>query len=100
MRRIKYGLTKNIKTFNPLRIGYQEFVDIARDVRTAKGLRPKLNYVFKHPGWTPEHSGGQAPSVLTDRPVGIASYDLGGEAPVERGQPTSVVSSQRDEEMG
>ena len=40
----------------------------------AKGLRTKLDHVFKHPGWTPEHAGGQAPSVLTDRPVGIASH--------------------------
>ncbi len=73
VRRIKYGLTTNIKTFNPLRIGYHEFADIARDVRSAKGWRTKLNYVFKHPGWTPEHAGGQTPNVLTDRPVEIAS---------------------------
>ena len=32
VRRIKYGLTTNIETFNPLRIGYHEFIDIARDV--------------------------------------------------------------------
>ena len=33
VRRIKYGLTKNIRTFNPIKVGYHEFVDIARDVR-------------------------------------------------------------------
>ena len=32
IRRVKYGLTKNIDTYNPLRIGYHEFADIARDV--------------------------------------------------------------------
>ena len=53
VRRIKYGLTKNIHTFNPIRIGYHEFVDIARDVRGAAGLRDKLGYVFRHPGWKP-----------------------------------------------
>ena len=53
VRRVKYGLTKNIKTFNPIKIGYHEFADIARDVRRAKGWRNKLGYIWNHPGWTP-----------------------------------------------
>ena len=53
VRRVKYGLTKNIDTFNPVRIAYHEFADIARDVRSAKGLRNKLGHVFGRPGWTP-----------------------------------------------
>ncbi len=54
VRRVKYGLTKNIKTFNPIRIGYHEFVDIARDVRRAAGWKTKLRHVFGRPGWQPE----------------------------------------------
>lgn len=54
VRKIKYGLTKNIRTFNPVRIGYHEFVDIVRDVRSARGLRAKLGHVFRRPGWTPD----------------------------------------------
>lgn len=54
LRRVKYGLTKNIKTHNPIRIGYHEMADIARDVRRAKGWRNKLGYVWKHPGWKPD----------------------------------------------
>jgi len=54
VRRVKYGLTKNIKTFNPAKIGYHEFADIARDVRTRKGLGNKLRSVFGRTGWTPE----------------------------------------------
>jgi len=53
VRRIKYGLTKNIETFNPLRIAYDEFASIARDVRSAKGWRNKLGHVWKQPGWQP-----------------------------------------------
>jgi sterol desaturase/sphingolipid hydroxylase (fatty acid hydroxylase superfamily) len=53
LRRIKYGLTKNIRTYNPIAIGYHEFVDIARDVRRADSLRDQLGYMFKHPGWKP-----------------------------------------------
>jgi sterol desaturase/sphingolipid hydroxylase (fatty acid hydroxylase superfamily) len=53
VRRIKYGLTKNIGTYNPIRIGYHELVDIVRDVRGATRWRDKLGYVFAHPGWKP-----------------------------------------------
>lgn len=51
VRRVKYGLTKNIKTFNPIKIAYHEFVDIARDVRSANSWRDRLGYVFRGPGW-------------------------------------------------
>lgn len=53
VRRLKYGLTKNISTYNPLRIAYHEYVAIARDVKTASGRRDKLRHVFGRPGWTP-----------------------------------------------
>ncbi|MGB0112881.1 MAG: sterol desaturase family protein [Ilumatobacteraceae bacterium] len=59
LRRIRYGLTKNVRTFNPIRLGYHEFVDIARDVRRATGLRNKLGHVVGRPGWSP---AGQRPS--------------------------------------
>ena len=54
VRRVKYGLTKNIKTFNPVKIGYHEMADIARDVRRAKGWRNKFGHVFRRPGWQPD----------------------------------------------
>jgi sterol desaturase/sphingolipid hydroxylase (fatty acid hydroxylase superfamily) len=53
VRRIKYGLTKNIRTYNPIRVGYHEFVDIARDVRRSGSVREGLRAVFGPPGWTP-----------------------------------------------
>lgn len=53
VRRIKYGLTKNIRTYNPIKVGYHEFADIARDVRSAGTMRDRLAHVFKHPGWKP-----------------------------------------------
>ena len=53
VRRVKYGLTKNIRTYNPLRIAYHEMADIARDAKAARGLRNKFGYVFGHPGWKP-----------------------------------------------
>jgi sterol desaturase/sphingolipid hydroxylase (fatty acid hydroxylase superfamily) len=52
-RRVKYGLTKNIDTFNPVRIGYHELADIARDVSRAGRWRDRFGYVFRRPGWEP-----------------------------------------------
>lgn len=52
--RVNYGLTKNIGTYNPLRVAFHEFAAIGRDVRDATGARSRLGYVFGPPGWTPE----------------------------------------------
>jgi sterol desaturase/sphingolipid hydroxylase (fatty acid hydroxylase superfamily) len=52
--RVSYGLTKNIGTYNPLRVAFHEFAAIGRDVRGATGARSRLGYVFGPPGWTPE----------------------------------------------
>jgi sterol desaturase/sphingolipid hydroxylase (fatty acid hydroxylase superfamily) len=51
--RVVYGLTKNIETFNPLRIAFHEYRSIARDVASAKSWRQRLGFVFRHPGWQP-----------------------------------------------
>ena len=53
--RVVYGLTKDIETFNLVRIGFHEVAAIARDVRRAPGLRAKLGYMFAPPGWS--HDG-------------------------------------------
>jgi sterol desaturase/sphingolipid hydroxylase (fatty acid hydroxylase superfamily) len=66
--RPRYGLTKNIHTYNPVRIALHEWADMIRDVRQAPGWRNKLGYVFGRPGW--RHDGAQAPDALaaTARP--------------------------------
>ena len=56
LRIVKYGLTKNINTHNPIRIAYHEFAAIGRDVAAADGLKAKLGHVFARPGWTPERA--------------------------------------------
>ncbi|NMO17565.1 sterol desaturase family protein [Pyxidicoccus fallax] len=49
-----YGLTKNIHTYNPVRIAFHEFVAIARDAVRPGPLRHRLGYVFRNPAWKPE----------------------------------------------
>ena len=51
--RVRYGLTKNIQTFNPVRVNFHEYVAIWHDVRLAHGWRDKLGIIFRGPGWRP-----------------------------------------------
>ncbi|MBD2754274.1 sterol desaturase family protein [Spirosoma validum] len=45
-----YGITTNIENkANPLIINFHEFIDIFHDVRSAKGLRRKLFFIFGSP---------------------------------------------------
>ena len=52
-----YGLTKNIKTFNPLRVISHEFQAIFKDVSQASSWRERLGYVAGPPGWKPASKG-------------------------------------------
>ncbi|MEV6107276.1 sterol desaturase family protein [Streptomyces sp. NPDC051940] len=52
--RCAYGLTKNIATYNPLRVATHEYAAIARDVRAARGWRERAGRVLRGPGWEPE----------------------------------------------
>ncbi|MBD0021964.1 sterol desaturase family protein [Gordonia pseudamarae] len=52
--KVIFGLTKNINTFNPVRVATHEFAAIARDVWHARKWRDKWGYLAKGPGWQPE----------------------------------------------
>jgi sterol desaturase/sphingolipid hydroxylase (fatty acid hydroxylase superfamily) len=56
--RPRYGLVRNIGTFNPLRVAFHEFIGIARDLtRPGLTLRQRLFYLFAPPGWS--HDGSR-----------------------------------------
>jgi sterol desaturase/sphingolipid hydroxylase (fatty acid hydroxylase superfamily) len=46
-----YGLTKNIKTFNPARVAAHEHAEMLDDVARSNTWRERLSYVFRGPGW-------------------------------------------------
>lgn len=54
--RPRYGIVKNIDTYNPLRIAFHEWAAIARDVASARSLREAAGYLFGPPGWSPDGS--------------------------------------------
>jgi sterol desaturase/sphingolipid hydroxylase (fatty acid hydroxylase superfamily) len=55
--RCVYGLTRNIKSYNPVRIAFHEWLDIWRDVRNAPDWRARFMYVFGPPGWRHDGTG-------------------------------------------
>ena len=66
--KVVYGLTKNINSYNPLRIAFHEWIDIWNDVRKADTWRLKLRYVFGRPGWKEEQSApGSSSASMTAR---------------------------------
>ncbi|GAB3508624.1 sterol desaturase family protein [Spirosoma knui] len=52
-----YGLTKNVDSYNPVRIAFHEWSDIARDLRRSSSVRNALGYLFGPPGWS--HDGSR-----------------------------------------
>lgn len=51
--RVRYGLTTNIETFNPVKVAFHEYAAIWRDVRAACSWRARVGYLFRGPGWQP-----------------------------------------------
>jgi hypothetical protein len=50
----RYGLVKNLGTFNIIRVAFHEWIGIAQDV--VRSPRHALGYIFGPPGWSPDGS--------------------------------------------
>jgi sterol desaturase/sphingolipid hydroxylase (fatty acid hydroxylase superfamily) len=53
----RYGLVKPLDSHNPFRIAFHEWINIARDLRSAKSIREILGRLFAPPGWSPTGDG-------------------------------------------
>lgn len=58
----RYGLVKNVRTFNPVWIAFHEYVSIARDLWRARSLREVRGYLLGRPGWS--HDGSRETSDM------------------------------------
>ncbi|MDN2564802.1 sterol desaturase family protein [Aquibium sp. A9E412] len=60
--RPRYGIVRNIGTFNPLKVAFHEWIGMFRDA-LAPGLTPgqRLKYLFAPPGWS--HDGSRKTSA-------------------------------------
>ncbi|OCW58854.1 sterol desaturase family protein [Hoeflea olei] len=58
----RYGIVKNIGSFNPLKVAFHEWVDMFRDAfQPGLSLRQRLAYLFAPPGWS--HDGSRKGSA-------------------------------------
>ncbi len=53
--RVVYGLTKNLNSFDPVRIATHEHADILRDVARSTGWGERLSFLLRGPGWAVDH---------------------------------------------
>jgi sterol desaturase/sphingolipid hydroxylase (fatty acid hydroxylase superfamily) len=57
-----YGLVKNIETYNPIKVAFNEWFQLFRDVFTTNtSFKNRINYFLKPPGWKHDGTG-----VLSD----------------------------------
>ncbi len=63
--KVVYGLTTDIQTYSPLKIGFHEVGAIARDVARAPTIGAKLGYLFAPPGWS--HDGSTQTATQLQR---------------------------------
>lgn len=52
----RYGIVKNLGSFNPFVIAFNEWIGIIKDVASAKSLRDAIGFMFGPPGWSPDGS--------------------------------------------
>ena len=62
--RVRYGLTKNVHTFNPFRVFAHEWVAIWRDLRAASNWRDRAGFLLRGPGWEPADDPDQPTSAI------------------------------------
>ncbi len=55
-RPCRYGIVRNLGTFNPLKVAFHEWWGIAKDLFAARSWRERLGYLFAPPGWSPDGS--------------------------------------------
>lgn len=59
--RPRYGIVRNLGSFNIVWAAFHEWVGIAKDVRAAPTWRARLGYMFGEPGWS--HDGSRDTSA-------------------------------------
>lgn len=74
---VRYGITHDLTSFNPLRIATHEFAAIARDIRAAPSVSTALGHLFAPPGWSADGSSLTAGQLRHARkPTVLAGFSV------------------------
>lgn len=60
-----YGLTRNINTYNPVKIAFHEWSDIFRNIREARSAKEFFFYIFGRPGWKPDTNSADGAEIIS-----------------------------------
>ena len=73
--RPNYGITKSLKSWNPVYANFAHYIDLYQQVKLGKNFGDKLRILFNKPGWLPEYAGGmQYPEKVS---ADYRKYDKG-----------------------
>ncbi len=81
----RYGIVKQIASFNPLVIAFHEWAGIISDVRHAKSLKAVFMYIFGPPGWSEDGSRLTSRMIKEREAKRLATPKAGGEIPARSG---------------
>lgn len=62
-----YGITRPVKTWNPVWANLDHYVFMWSDLKKIRGLQNKIKYIFYKPGWYPEELGGYQAAPPVDK---------------------------------
>ncbi|MCR9266372.1 MAG: sterol desaturase family protein [Alphaproteobacteria bacterium] len=60
----RYGIVKNLGTYNPIKISLHEWWGILKDMASAKNPKEALMYLLAPPGWSPDGSRQTSHQIL------------------------------------
>jgi hypothetical protein len=64
--RPRYGIVKNLASFNPLKVAAHEWVGLAKDLAGSRSLREIGGYLLAPPGWSPDGSRQTSESLRAE----------------------------------
>jgi sterol desaturase/sphingolipid hydroxylase (fatty acid hydroxylase superfamily) len=64
--RPRYGIVKNLASFNPLKVAAHEWVGLVKDLAGSRSLREIGGYLFAPPGWSPDGSRQTSESLRAE----------------------------------
>ncbi|MDZ4844573.1 MAG: sterol desaturase family protein [Chitinophagales bacterium] len=71
---VVYGITKQTKSWNPLWVNFEYWIDLFQSAFRASKWSDKIKILMKQPGWYPDELGGvQQPRAVT--PATFHKYD-------------------------
>jgi sterol desaturase/sphingolipid hydroxylase (fatty acid hydroxylase superfamily) len=62
----RYGIVKNIESFNPVRIAFHEWTAIVRELIAVRSWREALGIVFGPPGWRADGRGLTSANIRSE----------------------------------